>query len=357
MKKALTTIIIFLTMGTVLFANGKRDNAPVHEESLIDIEPTDFVEEEPLPPQQKFTLREPEGEKLKFQERWGYVMQNHPEEYNKDLPLTDVCLFAGEVNSYGELVGVPKRSSFDVGNARCHLVVICDSRSLSHFIMDPQFSVRKEFMNAIVKASEGYDGVNLDLEYIPSRDRKNFISFIADLRYKLKQKGKMLSVCVPARFKKLTEDIYPYAEIASYCDRVLVMAYDEHWSTSKPGPVASPEWCKKICDYAVESIPAKKLIMAAPFYGRSWAEGKTAGGWYYETITKLLIENGVEEITYENDIPRFEYDTTVHITGYFNDLSSVLNLCRIYEEAGVQHVGFWRVGQENPEFWNWLETN
>lgn len=346
---------ILLVMGTAVFANGKRDKTAINDEPIIDIE-TSAIDETPIPPQPKYTLREPQGNKVSFKESWGYVMQNNIDEYNKDMPITDVCLFAAEVNSYGELVDIPKRSSIDVGNARCHLVIICDSRSLSHFVIDPQYSVRKDFMNSIVKASDGYDGVQLDLEYIPTRDRKHYLTFIADLRYKLRQKGKMLSVCVPARFKKLSEDVYPYADIASYCDRVIVMAYDEHWSTSKPGPIASPDWCKKICDYAVESIPEKKLVMGVPFYGRSWAEEKTAGGWYFSTLNRILTEHGVEEVTYENEIPKFEYEMTVHITGYFNDTYSVLNLCRIYEDAGVQQIGFWRVGQEDPSFWEWLET-
>lgn len=357
MKKYLIASILLLSVsGVYLFANGKRDveTPPAPEEEIIETLEEPQIEEI-LPPQPKYTLRQPEGDKTTFIESWGYVMQSRKDEYSKDFPITDVCYFAAEVNSYGELVSIPKRSSIDVGNARCHLVIICDSRSLSHFIIDPEYSVRKEFMNQIVKASDGYDGIQLDLEYIPTRDRKNYVSFIADLRYKLRQKGKMLSVCVPARFKKLSEDVYPYAEIASYCDRVIVMAYDEHWSTSKPGPVASPNWCKKVLDYAITDIPTKKLVMGVPFYGRSWADKTTAGAWYFTGANRIMTENGVEEVTYENDIPKFEFDMTVHVTGYFNDIYSVLNLCRMYEEAGVQKIGFWRIGQEDPEFWDWLE--
>ena len=72
-------------------------------------------------------------------------------------------------------------------------------------------------------------------------------------------KAKWFSICVPARFKLLSEDIYPYAEIANYCDRVFVMAYDEHWSTSKPGAVASVEWCRKVMavSYTHLTLPTK----------------------------------------------------------------------------------------------------
>ena len=68
-----------------------------------------------------------------------------------------------------------------------------------------------------------------------------------------------------------------------------------------------------------------------------------------------MRENNVDKVTYENDIPTFTYTTEVTVTGYFNDNYSVLNLCRLYEKAGIQKVGFWRIGQEDPTFWEWFK--
>ena len=44
---------------------------------------------------------------LRFEETWGFVAMNRAEEYRDDLPLTDVCYFAADVNCYGELIDVP----------------------------------------------------------------------------------------------------------------------------------------------------------------------------------------------------------------------------------------------------------
>ena len=68
-----------------------------------------------------------------------------------------------------------------------------------------------------------------------------------------------------------------------------------------------------------------------------------------------MKENGVEEVIYDDEIPRFTYTTTVKVTGYFNDAYSDIALLRMYKASGVKKIGFWRVGQEDPEFWNWLE--
>lgn len=305
-------------------------------------------------PEAKYKLKEPTGKPVTFKENWGFVSKDRVKEYNKDMPVTDVCLFSASINSYGELCDIPSRKIIDTGKARCHLVITCDSKSLSHFVLDPEYQLRKKLIKDIVAAAKDYDGVNIDFELIPARDKDNFITFLADLRYSLGS-VKWFSVCVPARFKLLTDDIYPYAKIASYCDRVFIMAYDEHWSTSKPGPIADAEWCQKIIDYAVKSIPAKKLVMGIPFYGRTWQDKSHAGAWYFSGANRIMRENNVDKITYENDIPTFTYTTEVTVTGYFNDNYSVLNLCRLYEKAGIQKVGFWRIGQEDPTFWEWFK--
>lgn len=298
----------------------------------------------------KYKLKTPTGNPAEFKESWGYVVMSRSNEYNKEMPVTDVCYFSADVNTYGELIDIPDRNKIDIGDARAHMVVVCSGRALTHFSIDPSYSIRKKLINDIVAAAKPFDGVNIDFENVPEKDKSHFITFLADLRYKLK--GKIFSVCVPAR---TSEGTYPYKEISKYCDRVFVMVYDEHWSGSRPGPVATPAWCKKICDYAVKTIPSEKLVMGVPFYGRTWQSKSHAGAWYFSGANRVMNENNVKEVTYENDIPKFTYSATVDVTGYFNDAYSVLNICRMYEEAKVQNIGFWRIGQEDPDFWQWLK--
>ena len=370
LKSAFFLIAVLFFMPSV-FAKGKKDLEDFSDSSIqIDSELEQELSEgqeqfdsqeealltEPLQPVQLYSLRKVEGAPVEFAETWGYVSAGREDEYNSSLPITDVCYFSAEINCYGELTSVPTRSKLKTGKARCHLVVVCDSRSLTHLVINPEYGVRKNLLKQIVKAAAPYDGVQIDFELVPARDRKHFLTFIADLRYMLGQ-AKWFSVCVPARFKKLTDDVYPYAEIASYCDRVFVMAYDEHWSTSAAGPVASLDWCRKVMEYAQKSIPTKKLVMGIPFYGRFWAAQATEGAYYFSRLNRMMVAAGVEEITYENDIPKVQYSTQVDVTGYFNDAWSDVALLRMYEAAGVKKTGFWRVGQEDPEFWNWLKVN
>ena len=361
MKKYISLFVIFSVFCCACSARGKADTEVPSEEveyafkgdepSVAD---TESEEEKPLLP--LYTLRQPQGQSVQLRESWGYVMQSRLDEYDNSIPLTDVCFFSAEINCYGELTSVPSRSRINTKGARCHLVITCDSKSLTHFILEPGSKVRNNLLKSIVKAGAAYDGVQIDFELVPARDRKNFISFLSDLRYML-GKVKWFTVCVPARFKLLSEDIYPYTEIANYCDRVFVMAYDEHWSGSKPGAVANIDWCRKVMEYAKKSIPEKKLIMGLPFYGRTWASETTAGAWYFSGANRIMTEHKVREVIYEDEIPSFKYTAQVEVTGYFNDTYSVLQLARLYEEAGIKKMGVWRIGQEDPAFWDWVKIS
>lgn len=290
---------------------------------------------------------------VEFEETWGYVSMSRYKEYDDSIPLTDVCYFSAEVNCYGELISVPKRKTLKIKNKRAHLVFSCDSKSLTHFILTPEFTIRNKIIAQLVEATKDFDGLQIDLELVPERDTIYFLSFLKELRERLDDK--MFSICVPARFKLLKTDVYPYAELAEVCDRIFVMAYDEHWSGGVPGPIASVSWCEKVLAYAQKSIPSEKLIMGIPFYGRTWADKTTTGAWYFSGANRIMGENDCTNLTYEDDIPTFSYTTEIKVTGYMNDTHSVMTLCNLYKNAGVNKTGFWRIGQEDPTVWDYIK--
>lgn len=311
------------------------------------------VENEP----QLFTLKQPEGEPVTAKEVWSFVLQWHESEYKPEFPITDVCYYYADLNCYGEMVDVPKRSRLTVSEGtRVHFGMCCQSTSLTHFVISPEFGLRDKIIKKIVDAAKDFDGLQLDFEYIPQRDRSKYINFVKAIKTELDSRGKnqMFTVCVPGRTKISGNDIYPYKELSEICDRIFVMAYDEHWATSEPGPVASTEWSQKVVDFALSQVPQEKLIMGMPFYGRTWNDKSTAKAWYFENLKKNMEENAVPEVIYEDGIPMFKYKTEIEVTGYFNDDYSVINLCKLYKNAGVDKLGFWRVGFESSDFWNFI---
>ena len=289
----------------------------------------------------------PEGDPVQFHEVWGYVLADRVSEFKPDLPITDLVYFSADLDCYGEFESIPKRSTIPADfKGRVHLSTTCSSRSLTHFVLDPQFGVNRKVVDALVKAmnTNGYDGINVDFELIPKRDAKHFHSFIRDLRKKMGQE-KWLTIAVPARTKTLQNDAFDYETLAPMVDRIFIMAYDEHWSTSNPGAVASMDWCEKIADYAKTVIPKKKLVMGLPFYGRSWQDENYGKAWYFSGINRVLGEKKISNVQRENGVPYVSFKTEVNVTGYFDDTYSLVQRCRMYADKGINRIGFWRVGQ------------
>jgi spore germination protein YaaH len=287
-----------------------------------------------------------------FAETWAYLMVGEESFLDPSYPITDLCYFSAEVNAYGELERVPDAAALAAFGGRKHLVVAeIGSYSLTHFCLDPAFPVRDALVASMVRAAEPFDGLQVDFESIPVRDRDNFVEFLRLLKAGIG--GKALSVALPARFDEVG-DVLGYARIAAIVDRIIIMAYDEHWSTSVPGAVASMAWCKRVVDYANTRIPADTLVMGLPFYGRAWTDKRLARAYKHSALRELIAEKRVDRITREDGIPWFKYDEMVSVTVYYDDVVSLASRLSMYSDAGVRNVAFWRLGQEDPAIWGWL---
>jgi len=351
----LLTGIGFISCRSAPPAPPAPSDAPSSQVSLVEDEVTEEEEEEDddfivdLPP--------PNADLpvSVFREIWAYVIADRESALTPGLPISDVGYFGAEVNSYGTLVDVPNRRKLRNFSGKVHLVVACNGRALSHFVLKPGSDERKALIADLLAASKDYDGLQIDFENIPQRDGEPYFSFLKDLRAGLG--NKMLTVALAARTRKITNDVYDYEKILPVVDRILVMAYDEHWSTSAAGPIASLPWSKRVAEYSLKVIGKEKLIMGLPFYGRGWAKPSHSQAYIYTGIERVIKENNVKNIRRENGIPAFDYNAQVSVKVYYEDEYSLSARMEIYRTMGVAAIGFWRLGQETPAVWPHLKLD
>jgi spore germination protein YaaH len=290
------------------------------------------------------------ADKLEFGEVWAYLMDGEERFFDSSRPITDIGYFGAVVNSLGKLAGVPDRGRIKQYGGRVHFVVaVVDNYAITHFCLDPHYPMRDELVADIVQRALSFDGVQIDFESILSKDCENFYSFLALLKAGLGNKS--LSVALPAAVNE-KQDRFDYARVAGAADRVVIMAYDEHWSGSEPGPVASLGWCRKVSSYALAKIPARKLVMGAPFYGRAWADKNLARAYKYSGMASLVEEKRIGRVERCEGIPFVEYVETVGVKAYFEDAASACLRLSMYRKASVEKVAFWRLGQEDPAIWD-----
>ena len=322
---------------------------PVIAEELEEIETN---EDYGIPEELELPAQGAELPVTHFSETWVYLVAGREQALNLSQPISDLVYFGAEIDSYGKLVDIPNIKKIAYFKGRKHFVAACNSRSLTHFVLAEGSTERKTLIRDLLEASLPYDGLQIDFEYIPSKDGEAFLSFLRELRAGLN--NKMFTIALPARTRTIKDDVYDYGKIKPIVDRILVMAYDEHWSSSKPGPIASMGWCQRVAKYSLETIGSEKLIMGLPFYGRSWGSVNANKAYIYSTIEEVMKEQKIKEVQRENGIPLFKYDTSLSVTVYFEDTYSLSARLEMYKKMGVTSVGFWRLGQETQAFWQYI---
>ena len=66
---------------------------------------------------------------------------------------------------------------------------------------------------------------------------------------------------------------YSYEDLGAVADRVFVMNWGWHWSTSAPGAPDELELCRRVADY-VASMPNKqRFVLGTHMYGMDWPNG------------------------------------------------------------------------------------
>jgi hypothetical protein len=364
MQKCAVTVVLILILALpgCKSMSASQANAPLPEAGILE-EAADSAEKSAA------ETEEPETEEIygevelpddagpipenSFGEVWAYLVSGYEASLRTGSPISDLVYFAAEINRYGHLESIPRRRNISRFKGRAHLAIVCSGGGLTHFVIQNGSEARRQLVSEILAAVKDYDGLNIDMENVPARDDEHFSSFLHELREGLD--GKMLSVCVPGRTR--AGGVYNYATMAALADRIFVMAYDEHWAGSAPGPVASMGWCRAVADFGLKSIGIEKLVMGIPFYGRSWGDKSTSRAMSHSTTEWHRQEYGAKNFRRVNGIPTFTYDVNVQVTVYYEDVYSLAARMLMYRNQGVQNVGFWRLGQEPVAIWRYIKLD
>jgi spore germination protein len=290
-----------------------------------------------------------------FREIWAYVLRGEEAELTGSEPISDICYFGVNLSREGRIAETVRRPEFTLSGGlkpAVHLVVAeLSNYALVHFSLNPEYGVRPRLIEDICRVADPFDGVQVDFESVARDDAEYFFDFLKGLKEALPA-DKKLSIAVPARMKPIEADAYDYSRIAPIVDRVIVMAYDEHWSTSSPGPIASLPWCAKVVDFAASVIETGKIVMGLPLYGRAWQDKRLAKALRFENVEELVAQTN-SATSYEPELgPYFEYSENVVVKVFYDDERSIMEKLRLYRTRDIGSVSFWRIGLGPPQLWS-----
>ena len=141
---------------------------------------------------------------------------------------------------------------------------------------------RTQVVNVIMNLvrTNNYDGIDIDFEGFAFVDKNTtwtataplWTAFIKELSVALHAEDKLLSVSTPYVLNPADKQkgyyVYAWAAIADSIDKLRIMTYD--YSPARVGPQGPITWAERTVQYAISIMPASKVFVGVPGYGRDW---------------------------------------------------------------------------------------
>ena len=227
-----------------------------------------------------------------------------------------------------------------------------DGAGTARLLRDP--GQRRRLVGAIAGqlAASGDAGVMFDLENLPSSALPDLVRLVEETHRALAPMGKLVAVTLP-----VDDPRWPVRALASAADRIVMMAYDEHWQGGQPGPIASDGWFADQLAARLSGIPADRVIVALGNYAYDWHQGH-ADALTVEEAWMAARDSGTKPAF----VPAvgnagFSFaDGGVRHDVWMLDAASSWNEFKSLERLGLTSVALWRLGAEDPGFWPALAT-
>lgn len=129
-------------------------------------------------------------------------------------------------------------------------------------------------------SANNYDGIDLDFEGFAFVDGNTswastapaWVTFVKELSTALHAQNKLLSISTPYVLNPNDAQkgyyVYAWGAIAASIDKLRIMTYD--YSVANAGPLGPITWAERTVQYAVSIMPASKIFVGVPGYGRDW---------------------------------------------------------------------------------------
>lgn len=201
---------------------------------------------------------------------------------------------------------------------------------------------------------KGFEGVDVDFEYILAVDREPYVDFIQKVRDAVNAIGYEVSVALAPKTSAdqpgLLYEGKDYAGLGMAANHVLLMTYEWGYTYGPPMAVAPLDQVRRVVEYAVSEITPEKINLGIPNYGYDWTLPFTPG---FSRATALSLQQAVE-LAIDNDAaiefdpvamsPHFNYnkDGVMHEV-WFEDVRSLREKFGLITEYGLRGAVYWQL--------------
>jgi cellulose synthase/poly-beta-1,6-N-acetylglucosamine synthase-like glycosyltransferase/peptidoglycan/xylan/chitin deacetylase (PgdA/CDA1 family)/spore germination protein YaaH len=211
---------------------------------------------------------------------------------------------------------------------------------------------RENLINSLYEyiTSNGFTGINIDFEEIPQEEQADLQMFMRELKAKFDSTNLVVTQSLP-----IDNDSIDYSGALEHVDYLVLLAYDEHWATSVPGPLASHNWFSKAVYDKFKTLDPNKIVIGLGSYGYEWEENDpSAEPISFQEMMGIIERSGGSLGFEEESLSSFyKYTDTNDILHeiWFQDSVSIFNQIKVSSQVKPRGYALWRLGSEDPSVW------
>lgn len=235
--------------------------------------------------------------------------------------------------------------------------IVLEDEVLQHTLIDNLLAIL---------ADKGYEGVDVDFEYIPQNLAEEYAAFLTRLDSALSAAGLLLFVALAPKTSRtqrgLLYEAHDYRALGAAADRALIMTYEWGYTYGPPMAIAPIDQVRRVVQFAVTEIPPEKIMLGLPNYAYDWPlpfeRGVTAATSLSNPEAAALAGEVGAEILFDEKAASPHYNYTAEGTAHevwFEDARSVSAKLRLLQEYKLTGAGVWNIMRPFGQLWYLLD--
>lgn len=250
-----------------------------------------------------------------------------------------------------------------------NLSVTSTGTNLAHVVLSSP-DLRETLINNVLQVMEdkGYQGLNIDFEYVQPEDRENYNTFLQLAVDRLHERGYFVSTAVAPKTSGSQQGLlytaHDYEAHGEIADFVVLMTYEWGWRGASPQAISPINQMRRVVEYALSVIPANKIYLGFQIYARDWRlphrQGQIAETFSpQEAIRRATKYNAIIQYDPIAASPFFRYTDEqgqAHEV-WFEDARSAQAKFEMVKQYGLRGISYWALGYPFPQNWALLNDN
>jgi peptidoglycan/xylan/chitin deacetylase (PgdA/CDA1 family)/spore germination protein YaaH len=193
-----------------------------------------------------------------------------------------------------------------------------------------------------------FSGVAVDFEALSTSAIADLEVFMAELHRTFSAFDATVSIVIP-----LVDADWSLKRFAPYSDAIILTAYDEHFASGEPGPIASEDWLAAGVRARFAEVEPGELVIGIGSYGYDWAPTGEAELYRFDEVVQTAQEHAAKPaLDPVSGNPGFSYSSeNQHHRVWYLDGVTAYNQIRASLEFAPRGFALWRIGSEDPAIW------